>query len=382
MPGPVPSGPPGIQPDQGLQKPHITLTAKKGQFGQKSVGLSSPVTYLKNLFRAQEKEGGSSTPVDKPIGERSAAVVDKARTYTALPRAKGASDVSPEYQGNVKGAPDLNSVAKQRLLGEGSFGQVHLVTNPLEQGEVKDSPTVLQKQYVVKTQRAGKEEVEARQSAAEKEVAIQKAVPGSVQIQQERRINNGHQVMMEYGGVELESLIKSGKGKALPEALVKDLSRQLLSQLSKSHEQGILHRDIKPENILVNHKGQLTLADFGLSLKAGNDVEPDKAVFKGVAGTPDYMAPEVWTKKGYSFNADIWSAGLVLYQMATGEKTDFFSTVYDSDGEVRQGFDSAEVGRVRKRISRHKKLSPELKELLLGMIQSNPKKRLSAKEAI
>lgn len=91
---------------------------------------------------------------------------------------------------------------------------------------------------------------------------------------------------------------------------------QLISALGFSHAHGIAHRDIKPENLLLDHQGNLKLADFGLS--ALPDQLRDGRLHT-TCGTPAYTAPEVIHRKGYHGpKADAWSCGVILYVLLAG----------------------------------------------------------------
>ena len=74
------------------------------------------------------------------------------------------------------------------------------------------------------------------------------------------------------------------------------------------HGKNIIHRDLKPDNFMVDNKGYLKLLDMGTSKVL--DSRPYRT--KTIMGTPHYMAPEVLTHKGYSFNVDLWSIGNTL----------------------------------------------------------------------
>ena len=88
--------------------------------------------------------------------------------------------------------------------------------------------------------------------------------------------------------------------------------------LSLAHEHGIVHRDVKPSNLLVDRKGNLALADFGIAKAMEMDGQTLTGTGMGI-GTPEYMAPEQW-KGDASPQTDIYALGVVLYEMVTGKK--------------------------------------------------------------
>ncbi|MCH7781392.1 MAG: serine/threonine protein kinase, partial [Acidobacteria bacterium] len=100
----------------------------------------------------------------------------------------------------------------------------------------------------------------------------------------------------------------------LPEDKALQIARQLCAGVAAAHEEGILHRDLKPANVMIDGRGRARITDFGLAGLAegisGADVR---------AGTPAYMAPEQIAGTGVSVQSDIYSLGLVLYELFTGK---------------------------------------------------------------
>ncbi len=90
--------------------------------------------------------------------------------------------------------------------------------------------------------------------------------------------------------------------------------------LQYAHEQGLIHRDIKPSNILITQSGQPMLSDFGVTKVFDQDETMDLTTTGFGVGTPEYMAPEMVTKKGFDYRVDIYSLGIVLYEMVTGKR--------------------------------------------------------------
>jgi hypothetical protein len=126
-------------------------------------------------------------------------------------------------------------------------------------------------------------------------------------------------LMMELvDGVNLRQAMQAGRFTPT-EAL--EMVQHLCSALKFAHEEGVLHRDIKPENILIDSKGRVKIADFGIAKLVGEDREHDFTLtLQGsVLGSPHYMAPEqIETPGDVDQRADIYSLGVVLYEMLTG----------------------------------------------------------------
>merc|ERR1719320_1155013 len=120
---------------------------------------------------------------------------------------------------------------------------------------------------------------------------------------------------MEYcGGGGVLDIMKAMKI-TLNEEQIAVVCRETLRALTYVHAQLLIHRDIKAGNILLNHKGQCKLADFGVSYIL--DSTMDKA--KTILGTPYWMAPEVVEADKYDSKADIWSLGITAIEMACGK---------------------------------------------------------------
>ncbi|HEV3027146.1 MAG TPA: serine/threonine-protein kinase, partial [Planctomycetota bacterium] len=123
---------------------------------------------------------------------------------------------------------------------------------------------------------------------------------------------------MEFiDGTNLRQILRDRK--LTPEQGLK-IVPQLCDALEYAHGEGVVHRDIKPENILLDKKGRVKIADFGLAKLVGADAPANLTMTNMVMGTPHYMAPEqVENPKGVDHRADIYAIGVVLYEMLTGE---------------------------------------------------------------
>jgi tRNA A-37 threonylcarbamoyl transferase component Bud32 len=126
-------------------------------------------------------------------------------------------------------------------------------------------------------------------------------------------------LVMEFvDGLNLRQLLLAGKMRP-DQALT--IVPMICEALQYAHEQGIVHRDIKPENILLDKQGRVKIADFGIAKMLGVEAgHPALTGAKDVMGTPHYMAPEQVEKPlTVDHRADIYSLGVVFYEMLTGE---------------------------------------------------------------
>ena len=119
-------------------------------------------------------------------------------------------------------------------------------------------------------------------------------------------------ITMEYvDGEDLATLLRRiGK---LPQDKAIDVARQLCAALAAAHDQGVIHRDLKPANVMLDGRGNARLTDFGIAAIDDESDERDAS-----SGTPAYMSPEQFNGVGVSKRSDIYSLGLVIYELLTG----------------------------------------------------------------
>ncbi|HEC21898.1 MAG TPA: hypothetical protein ENI95_03155 [Chloroflexi bacterium] len=145
--------------------------------------------------------------------------------------------------------------------------------------------------------------------------------PNIVQVYDFGAAEGGHYMVMEYvEGITLADLldqVRAGE-RTLEMDDVIFIIRQIAAALDHAHKKGVIHRDVKPGNILITRSGQAILTDFGLALLRSRNAEDDSS--GSAFGTPEYMAPEqISDSRAAGPASDIYSLGVVLYEMVTGE---------------------------------------------------------------
>eukprot|EP00747_Dinoflagellata_sp_TGD_P166209 gnl/TRDRNA2_/TRDRNA2_188643_c0_seq1.p1 gnl/TRDRNA2_/TRDRNA2_188643_c0~~gnl/TRDRNA2_/TRDRNA2_188643_c0_seq1.p1 ORF type:complete len:333 (+),score=78.76 gnl/TRDRNA2_/TRDRNA2_188643_c0_seq1:88-1086(+) len=118
--------------------------------------------------------------------------------------------------------------------------------------------------------------------------------------------------LMDRGS--LASLKKRLKGQGVPPRHLACITQQIMLGLDHLHTRRLLHRDIKPENVLHNSRGEVKLTDFGIA----KDLDSTMAMAGTFVGTVTYMSPERCLGNDYSLASDIWSVGMVIYELACG----------------------------------------------------------------
>jgi serine/threonine-protein kinase len=154
--------------------------------------------------------------------------------------------------------------------------------------------------------------------------------PNIIRIYDFLSVQGCYAISMEY----FPSHTLSGEipdGKPMPFAKVVQYSKDIAAGMTVAHQVGVIHRDLKPANILVNEEGLLKIVDFGVAAAASSgDTQLTKTGY--VIGSPKYMAPEQILGKKVDETADIYSVGVIMYEMATGippySKGDHMSVMY------------------------------------------------------
>ena len=229
----------------------------------------------------------------------------------------------------------------------------------------------------------------ARDLNLERKVAIKTLVPSKNSAKLEKRFENEAKILASlnhgnivsvynYGrhegthfmvmelieGQDLSSILKS-RGFGIGECL--ETFQQMVEGILEAHSQGVLHRDIKPANVVIDTNGKVKIVDFGIS-KDFKKEDLNLTDMGKVIGTTNYMAPELLIGQRPSSQSDIFSLGIVLYEMLEGINPFTAETRFQTMDNIRN-FNprlSAEVQRV---------VPPELETILYKMLQKDPNDR-------
>ncbi|XP_020240352.1 CBL-interacting serine/threonine-protein kinase 8 isoform X1 [Cajanus cajan] len=192
-----------------------------------------------------------------------------------------------------------------RTVGEGTFAKVKFAQNT-ETGEsvamkVLDRSTIIKHKMIDQIKR---------------EISIMKLVrhPYVVRLHEVLASRTKIYIILEFitGGELFDKIVNHGR---LSEAESRRYFQQLIDGVDYCHSKGVYHRDLKPENLLLDSQGNIKISDFGLSAFPEQGI----SMLRTTCGTPNYVAPEVISHKGYNgAPADVWSCGVILYVLMAG----------------------------------------------------------------
>jgi serine/threonine-protein kinase len=200
-------------------------------------------------------------------------------------------------------------------IGEGGMGEVYAAQD-----------TKLDRKVAIKVLPAdlASNQNRMRRFVQEARTASSLSHPNVAHIYEIEEVDGLHFIAMEY--VDGETLRERMSRGGLELIQILDIAIQIAAALSAAHIAGITHRDIKPENVMLRRDGYVKVLDFGLAklteLPSGTDTEaPTRAMVNTdpgtVMGTVGYMSPEQARGQSTDARTDIWSLGVVIYQMAT-----------------------------------------------------------------
>lgn len=198
-------------------------------------------------------------------------------------------------------------------LGEGGMGEVYLASD--RKTGKKVAIKVLARQLIARP-----EAIERFRREAETLRKLDH--PNIVKLVDTFEHEGQYEIVMEYvPGGSLHDLIRRGP---LPVERARRISLELCDALIRSHHLGIVHRDLKPENVLLAEDGTARLADFGVARLT----EGARMTQTGTkVGTPYYMSPEAWKGERIDEQTDIWSLGVMMFEMLAGK------VPFDGDSE-------------------------------------------------
>jgi serine/threonine-protein kinase len=267
-----------------------------------------------------------------PVRRADVGAADVTPTGTASAEAAVGDDTPPNHAGGTNGPPVLalvDAIAAasalrpgqrfagrydiRHMIGAGGGGVVFLATD-VERGE----PVALK---VLRPDLLQQDDTAIARLAREVEIARRLEHPNIVRVYALGESEGLHFITMEFAeGSTLRHLIDT-RG-TLPIPVVLSLAKQLCRALEHAHERGVIHRDIKPHNLVVTPDGTLKVMDFGTArlTEAPRGLTESGVLF----GTPAYMAPEALRGATVDARADVYAAGVVLYEALVG-RTPFTS---------------------------------------------------------
>ena len=245
----------------------------------------------------------------------------------------------------------VSDFQKLKLLGKGSFGEVYLVkfkkNNKIYAMKILDKNDIIEKHQEEHTK-------------IERDLLTRINCPFIVNIKFAFQDKDNLYIITEFmqGG---ELFFHLHKEKRFKDEKAKFYIIEIILAIEYLHKNKMLYRDLKPENVLIDTNGHIKLTDFGLS----KIIQKPKEKAYTICGTPQYLAPEVLSDKGYDCTVDWWSLGCVLYELLVG-RSPFRILLGDS---LNEDF-------YKKKILIPDYVSDEAQDLITKLLIINPLKRL------
>lgn len=193
-----------------------------------------------------------------------------------------------------------------KLIGKGGMAEVYLAWD-----------SILNREVAIKVLKSdmSDDDVALERFKREAGATTQLSHPNIVDVYDVGDEEDKHYIVMEYvKGYTLKQLIK--KRGAIPYKEAVWMIKQLAGALMEAHRKGIIHRDVKSQNVLIKPDGTIKLSDFGIALANGSMQITSK---DSVLGSVHYLAPELSRGKQASMQSDIYSLGIVFYELLTGD---------------------------------------------------------------
>ena len=188
--------------------------------------------------------------------------------------------------------------------------------------------------------------------------------PNVIRIHDISELNDLHFISMEFfEGMSLKDYIKQRGPVSLMPAL--NIASQICDGLEAAHRKGVIHRDLKSQNIIIGPSLQIKIIDFGLA--HSENLEGLTATGL-IMGTPEYMAPEQVAGKSVDERADIYSLGIILYEMFTGR------VPFTGDSAIAVGFKQLREDPTKPH-EINPQIPPEVESVILKALEKNPLSR-------
>lgn len=236
-----------------------------------------------------------------------------------------------------------------QLVGQGCFGKVY-------KGRRKFSGQVVALKFISKR---GKPDKDLQNLRLEIGILQRLDHPNIIRMLDSFETGTDFVVVTEFAYGELFEIFQDDK--CLPEEEVRHIARQLTLALNYLHSQKIVHRDMKPQNVLVGADDTIKLCDFGFA----RVMSCQTTVLTSIKGTPLYMAPELVKEKPYDCTVDLWSLGVICYELFVGQPPFYTNSLISLIHLI-----------VENPVSYPENMSPDFKSFLQGLLQKNPKQRL------
>lgn len=225
-----------------------------------------------------------------------------------------------------KSAPEVYK--KVKTLGEGSFGKAYLV-------ECQSDKSLAVIKQIDITQMS---EEEKKETLDEAKIMENLTHPNIIRFREVYKTKRGKLcIVMDYAdGGDLQKFLKTTK-KYLKEDLILDWFTQICLAMKHVHDRKILHRDLKSQNIFLTKSQFVKLGDFGIARVLSHT----KDIARTVVGTPYYLSPEIIENRPYSFSSDVWSLGVLLYEMCSLRPPFDASSLHELASKILKGKYSA-----------------------------------------
>jgi len=244
-------------------------------------------------------------------------------------------------------------------IGKGGFAKVFQV----RKNSGKDIGTYYAMK-VVKKLTALKTPKDTTHQKTERHVLESARHPFLIEMKYAFQTNDRLYMVLEFAqGGELYNLLE--RHHTLSEQWAAFYLSEITVGLSYLHGIGVIYRDLKPENVLIGAKGHVKLTDFGLAKLIEKDKNGDFGTTNTFCGTIEYMAPEIIVGKGHSKEVDWWTLGTLMYDMLEGRPPFQAENREETMKSIRQG-----------KLVLNKDLSKEARNLIIGLLQRDYKKRL------